>query len=138
MKTAFTIFLIIGFIGIAVFGVFAMNHGSGYGHSGCIAVTAQRADCPRGESALSFIAFHLDAFHGFTTAIFGDNSANALILLIALTFAAVVGIILRIRPFSATVEANYYHKQFLESRHFSPQRKFIHWLALRENSPSFV
>lgn len=136
MKTALTIFLITGFLGIAVFGVFAMNHGAGHSHSGCIAATAQGTDCPKEENAFQFLAFHLDAFRSFSTATFGDNLAGALLLLIALILTITVGVITSIYLTPPALATNYHRRQFLESYSFPFQRELTHWLALHENSPA--
>ena len=138
MRITLTLFLITGFIGVAVFGVFAMNHGSEHGHGGCIAATAQGIDCLKYEGVLSLIAFHLDAFRSFSTATFGDNIAHILLSLIALMSVIAIGIIARIH-LSHLPRATYYrHRQFLNSDYFPSQRKFIRWLAFRENSPSMA
>ncbi len=137
MKLALTIFLITGFIGIAVFGVFAMNHGSEHGHNGCIAATAKGVDCPKEEGAISFLNFHLDAFRSFSTATFGDNIAGALLLLIALILAVAGGVVASIHTAPPALAVNYHRRQFLESYSFPFQREFTHWLALHENSPAF-
>lgn len=136
MKATLTTFLIIGFIGIAVFGVFAMNHSSGHGHNGCIAATAKGMDCPKEENSLSFLNFHLDAFRSFSTATFGENLANAFLLLIALVLTAALGIAVSIRPAPPAFATNYRRRQFLESYSFPFQRELTHWLALHENSPA--
>lgn len=136
MKLALTSFLIIGFIGIAVFGVFAMNHGSGHSHNGCIAATVQGTDCPKEENSLSFLNFHLDAFRSFSTATFGEYLASALLLLIALVLTVAVGIIGIIHSAPPVLATNYRRRQFLESHSFPFQRELTHWLALHENSPA--
>lgn len=136
MRTAFTIFLIAGFVGIAVFGVFAMNHGSANGHNGCIAVTSQRAICPMGGSAFSFIAFHFKSFRSFTTAIFSDGLTGMTASLIVLFLISAIGFFVKINSSPLLIKTDYNFSRFLESNPFSPQQKLIHWLALRENSPS--
>lgn len=136
MKVALTIFLITGFLGIAVFGVFTMNHGAEHCHSGCIAATAQGTNCPKGENTLSFLNFHLDAFRSFSTATFGENLANALLLLVALVLTVALAVLASINPAPPALATNYHRRQFLESYSFPFQREFTHWLALHENSPA--
>ncbi|MBI4119271.1 MAG: hypothetical protein HY456_00300 [Parcubacteria group bacterium] len=130
MKAALIIFLITGFIAIAVFGVFAMGHGNEHSHNGCIAATAQGTDCPKEEGAFSFIAFHLEAFRSFSTATFGNNLASVLLLLIVSVLNVAVAL-----PAFAT---DHRRGQFLES--YSPpfQRELTRWLALHENSPAVL
>lgn len=132
MKSVFTILLIFSFLGIAVFGVFAMSHGAGYGHNGCIAATVNGQPCPEDNNPLQFLAFHLDAFRSFATATFGDHFASALFLLIALVLTVAVGIIGVIHPAPPTSATNYRCRQFLESYSFPFQREFTHWLTLHE------
>jgi hypothetical protein len=123
------------FLAIAVFGVFAMNHGSGHDHEeGCIAATAQGTYCPKEGSVLSFLNFHLDAFRSFSVATFGGNLVNIMSLLTALVLVF-FGIITSINPASGI---SYRRRQFLESYSFSFQREITHWLALHENSPAIL
>lgn len=136
MKIALTIFLITGFIGIAVFGVFAMNHGFDYGHGGCIAATAQGIDCPKEENSASFLNFHLNTFRSFSTATFSENLTSVLFLLIALVLISALGVIASISLVPPAFAANYRRRQFLESYSFPFQRELTHWLALHENSPA--
>ena len=134
MKSTFAIFLIFSFVGVAVFGVFAMNHGDS--HNGCLAKTAQKADCPKETGALPFLNFHLESFKNFSTATLTDNLANALLLLLALILATRLKFIANVQPTSPVFAANYHRRQFLESPSFPYQQKLTHWLALRKNSPA--
>lgn len=136
MKSAFTILLILSFVGIAVFGVFAMNHGDNYGHNGCLAKTAQKIDCPKATGAISFLNFHLDAFKKFSTATLADNFANALLLFLALILVIRLKIIANIQPASPVLVTNYHRRRFFESPSFPYQRELARWLALRKNSPA--
>ena len=136
MRIALTTFLIIGFVGVAVFSVFAMNHNSEHGYGGCIAAAAQRVDCLKDEGVLSLIAFHLDAFRSFSTATFVDTTMSILLLLTALIYATAVGIIAHSRS-SQILHTTYHHPgQFLDFYSFLFQQKLVRWLALHENSPS--
>lgn len=136
MKIALTLLLIIGFAGTAIFGVFAMNHGAAHGHEGCIAAAAQGTDCPREENAFSFLNFHSAAFQSFSTAIFGESIASALISFAVLALAAALGVFAKVSTEMPAFAAHSYRAQFLESCSLSFQQKFVHWLALHENSPS--
>ena len=137
MKLVLTTLLILGLLGIAVFGVFAMNHGSGYGHNGCIAATLQGADCPKGENALSFLTFHLGAFQSFSTAIFGQTILSLFLLVASLLLLArIVLSTLYITPEPSDLHSRFRH--FLELPASSFQKRIIRWLALHENSPAFL
>ena len=137
MRLVLTTLLIFGLLGIAVFGAFAMNHGSGYGHNGCIAATLHGADCPRGENTLSFLIFHLGAFQSFSIAVFGQTILSFFSLLAALLLLARIVI----SASYTTSESPGLHSRF---RHFlkmpvsSFQERIIRWLALHENSPAFL
>ncbi|OGN09413.1 MAG: hypothetical protein A3J46_01250 [Candidatus Yanofskybacteria bacterium RIFCSPHIGHO2_02_FULL_41_11] len=63
--------MILGFIGVAVFGFLAMGeHGPGHNFSGCIAALQGKADCSAFGGLVSFASFHLDAFKVFSSANF--------------------------------------------------------------------
>lgn len=130
-----TIFICLSFIGLAVFGFIGMNHGSGHGYNGCIAVMAKGVSCPEETNSLSFLNFHVNAFKSFSTAVFGGNALAALLFLAGL--GLLIGSRVAADIFSAPPRLIEYsrYKHFLES--FSPPRqKEFHWLALRENSPT--
>lgn len=138
MKSACAVIVIGSFFAIAVFGIFVMSHGPGHSHTGCIAATAGGADCPKGEGALSFIAFHLNALRSFSTATFGDNFANTLFMFAALALSIILGTVVRSGPGPRTPATNYHRRRSLGSHSFAYQREFTGWLALHENSPSFT
>lgn len=138
MKIALTIFLILGFLGIAVFGVFAMDfgmNGGEHGHDGCIAAIAQGGDCPKWQNSFSLLIFHLDAFRGFSTAVFSDYFANALVLLSILMPIAVFGFFAGMRRVTPELATNCRRISPAELSSFQARQKFMHWLALHENSP---
>lgn len=142
VKTMLTVFLIVGFLGIAVFGVFAMDFamdGGEHGHDGCIAATAQGGNCPGWQSGIALLIFHLDAFRGFSTAVFSDSFANAFLWLLGLMPLAVFGFFATARQMAPKLTTNYRHSGFVELSSFRTRQEFIHWLALHENSPqSFI
>lgn len=142
MRIILTTFLIAGFIGIAVFGVFAMDFamdGGEHGHDGCIAATLQGGDCPGWQSGLSLLIFHLDAFRGFSTAVFSDYFANAFVLLFGLMPIAVFGFFAGMRRAPSELATNCRRMSPAELSLFQTRQKFMYWLALHENSPqSFV
>lgn len=140
MKITLTIFLILGFVGIAVFGVFAMDfamNDGGYGHDGCIAATAQGGNCPGWQSGIALLIFHLDAFRGFSTAVFSDYFASAYVSLFAWLSIAVFGFFATARQMAPELTTNYRHSGFVELSSFQTRQEFINWLALHENSPQF-
>lgn len=137
MKSIFISFIVLSFVGIAVFGVFMMNDGSDYNHNGCIAATAQKMTCPEATNAASFLSFHFDAFQSFTTAIFGKSAANALLLFLLL-LAALSGTIaqkLRLKSLAAAFAARL---RLFKLRDYSFEQRLYGWLALHEKSPAFI
>ncbi|KKQ90745.1 MAG: hypothetical protein UT16_C0031G0006 [Candidatus Azambacteria bacterium GW2011_GWA2_39_10] len=68
MKFAFITFLIISFVGVAVFGFVSMIFGDTH-NGGCIASNRLGAFCPL-NSVFDFVVFHIGAFKYFSTAIF--------------------------------------------------------------------
>ena len=81
MKFAFAIFLLVGFVSIAVFGVFGM-HADMQNHNGagCIAATAAGADCPRQATPADSLAFHASFFKSFSSANFAGSVLSLLLL----------------------------------------------------------
>ena len=123
MRTAFTGFLVLSFIGVAVFSMFAMGDGA-HEHNGCIAAASQGFDC-QANSALSSIALHFDAFRNFSTAV-----TVALVLVLAAGFN--LGIYLHLPKLAG----DYYHRRFFESFFPPVDQEFTRWLSLLENSPA--
>lgn len=133
MNNALTLFVIFGFVLIAVFGFLSMSHGSG--HEKCIAVTASRIDCPEKLGALGNAVFHADVFKKFSTAILSENISSVLLFfyllaLIALFAGGISHISMREPYFAISM------KRALLSYRTLPRSKFISWLSLFENSPT--
>ena len=131
MKALFTTFLVVSFVGIAVFGALAMNHGAGHEAFGCIAAAANAVDCPEGANLFSLATFHFDAFKNFSNAIFGENVLNLLLLALALVF------VLAVTVFSSFFITPQPLRRLERTLGFFPQKQeLIHWLSLHENSPT--
>lgn len=135
MKSALTAFVAFSFVSIAVFGVFAMSHGAEHG-TGCIAAAAQGAECPQGESMLSFVTFHLGAFRGFSLATFGENVMSSLLLVFASLLSAGLGIVFLSLFESPRLVPS--QNLFQDSLISFQRQKLISWLALREHSPAVL
>jgi hypothetical protein len=129
--------VIFSFAAIAVFGVFAMNHGGEHSH-GCIAATAQGvADCPNQANPFAFLAFHLDAFKSFSTATVGSLLASALLVALALIFVSFLALFFKdTAPLLSRLQTHQRKRQ--ESFEFPFRLQLNHWLALHENSPSVI
>lgn len=137
MKTAVIIFLILGFLGAAVFGVFIMNDMSGHGHGGCIAATVNGGLCPEKYDAFQFVIFHLDFFKSFSAAIVNSGLASASLALLVLVLVAGMGVFANLRRMAPAFTANYFPGRFTASYSSPLQRKFVRWLSFHENSPAF-
>jgi len=126
MNKVFGAMLVFSFITLAAFGFSLMNHGES--HTGCIAAEAQSGDCPKNNNPAAFVAFHLDAFKKFSSAIF---SIFLPLLFIAFGF---------ISPQFAlgNFPSLFSHYGFSEANTIFTKKKLNRWLALHENSPSFV
>jgi len=136
MKFLFTATLLASFIGIAVFGAFGMNHASAQGHDGgCIAATAKGINCPEEANPIDSVAFHLDAYRGFSLATFGESAMSA--LLIAFASLLFIGGAFFSRHLFKLPQLALSRDRFSNS--FPPPQKteLTRWLALHENSPSF-
>jgi len=137
MKRSITTTIIIfSIIGIAVFGVFNMNHRQAHGmnQGNCIAATAKGMDCPKEADSIDFAAFHIDAYKGFSLAIFGKSAMS--MLLLAFSSWLFVGLALFSPHLFNPPQLAFYRYRFRDS-FFPPQKQQItRWLALHENSPA--
>ncbi len=122
MKDAFTLFLVVSFISIAVFGMLAVRH-SADEHGGCIAAFLNGTDCPL-KNGLGFIAFHWGALKSFTTSLpmFAALLAFALFFL-RLRFLSDIGPPALFLQTSGRRAARGSFGQYAK-------KKFIRWLAL--------
>lgn len=136
MSRFFTLLIIFSFIGIAVFGVFAMNHGVSHDH-GCLAAIARAADCPDNGSIFDFISFHLNTFKVFSTAVLGENFSSILLLVMFLLAVALDISAGKIFAFPQT-DSNLYQRNFYESFISLFKSQVNCWLALHENSPALL
>ena len=137
MKSAVTIFLIISFVFVAVFGVTGMNFGQNDMHN-CIAATVSGSDCPLETNSIDFVTFHLSVLKGFSKAVF-----DSLLLLSTFFGLAFVSIFVirrvvwdgKFKPplFVSATEL----KASMESS-INKRREFYRWLAMHENSPSLI
>ena len=127
-----SVLLLIGFVGLAVFGVFSMHAGMQDHGSGCVAATAQGMDCPK-NNPLSYLAFHFGALKGFSTAVFGNFMMVFLLLVFAFIYA--------FRPLSdlrARSSFEYAAWGLRRERSSLQGERIRHWLALHENSPGIA
>lgn len=135
MKYLLTTFLLAGFVSIAVFGIFGMHAGMQNHDGGCGAAIAQGTDCPKQSASLEYLTFHLDAFRGFSTVVFGENIMASLLTFVLLVIGAGTASLLgNLTPPQLDLAYSHYkqHKNFSSSS----QRQLLRWFALHENSPA--
>ena len=125
MKSVLSILLIIGFSGLTVFGLTLASHGSGHS-SICLAsaMSGAKAPCPQ-RDLIGFVNFHFNALKNLSLVV------TILLSIIGLGF--VFGRDRELPPVSFSSQ-----RQFKDSLTLFGGRKFIHWLKLHENSPSFA
>lgn len=132
MKPVLATALILGFSTIAVFGIFAMNHGGG-DHGGCIAAASQGRDCPVEGESFSFLNFHIDTYRNFATATFGEGVTALYAVLAFLMAGFYIGVLqsypnsLKLAGVSRRSREEFSDAPFLI--------RLNRWLALHENSP---
>ncbi|OHA09465.1 MAG: hypothetical protein A3B37_02060 [Candidatus Sungbacteria bacterium RIFCSPLOWO2_01_FULL_59_16] len=126
----------LGFVGVAVFGFTAFNHGGGHGHEGCLAAVANRLDCPVGSDARGFVSFHLDTFKSFSAGVLGTGSSAASLL--TALFLAAIGLGIALGNFLSPPEAGLSFRRCYSAAAFLLpfKRGLVRWLALHERSPA--
>ncbi|OGZ09197.1 MAG: hypothetical protein A3D65_03475 [Candidatus Lloydbacteria bacterium RIFCSPHIGHO2_02_FULL_50_13] len=129
------VFLVISFVGVAVFGFLGMVHADTNDHRGCIAAEMQRTNCPEGGNALDSVTFHLGALKDFSNAIFEVNIFATLLTLALLV--AMVGLRMT-RGNLASPQLRLAYSRHGQRKSFRPflERKLTRWLALHEDSPA--
>lgn len=110
MKSALTAFLILSFLGMAVFGFLTMSHDDGQKIDNCLAAKTKGTDC-------------IGAYKNFSLAV----------LAISLLFAAFL-----ISEANSLFPALEFSKKIFESLFAFFGNKTIRWLSLLENSPNFL
>ncbi len=132
-----SVFILMIFIGISVFGFWNMGHMASASHDGCIASTVTGVACPDEVNALSFLSFHVDAFLNFFTALVSTSFITLLLFVIATVPILIARLYRRffIQPFLRAHGARcvYFLKQFS----IQPLYAVLYWMALHEHSPSF-
>ena len=129
MKYTASLFLIFSFIAVAVFGFLVFDHAMGSMDGGCIATAIDGVACPM--NVVAFISHHVSAFKTFSNALTGP----------------ILGLLFLI----AAVSASLFYRRLLHLKHrfrsqrlchsqfdfHNSQKRFTHWLALLEHSPSY-
>jgi hypothetical protein len=132
MTRVATIYIVISFVSVAVFGFLGISFMNDH-HAACIVSTSSGAACP-GDSPISFINFHLNALKNFSTAVFSGNLfAGLLFLALALLFVR-LGWLTASSSARAVAIPRYFGQPI---DRFSAPLKFqlVSWLSLLEFSP---
>ncbi|HLC89674.1 MAG TPA: hypothetical protein VJG65_01810 [Patescibacteria group bacterium] len=133
MKLALITWLLISFIGIAVFGFLLMFHGTEHLPSGCIAANAAVASCLKDKGGLLIYAFHFDIFRSFSEAILISFFIS---LFLAFLFILQTSLwqknILKVAFPQISLAAEQGVINYLS------QRKLSHWLKFHQNSPTII
>ncbi|MEK7554375.1 MAG: hypothetical protein AAB518_00080 [Patescibacteria group bacterium] len=137
MKVYLISLLLIGFVAISVFGVFAMNHDNEeVSRHGCLAATTKGIDCPIEEAPIAYLAFHLGALKHFVAVSF----STVALLLHALVFLIVSIVLLSLSRKIGVSQSDLLYFRFPWLSPFNPvfARELTGWLALHENSPALT
>ncbi|MBI2100865.1 MAG: hypothetical protein HYT47_02495 [Candidatus Vogelbacteria bacterium] len=139
MKSLLAAILLVGFVGLAVFGFAEMIAPNGHGgldHRTCLASAVQNTDCPKEIGDWGTAFFHIAAFKFFST--FTLETTVSLSILLALITAALLLIsFFELSLVRASIPTNFYHQS--NRSKFNPTsnlQPFLRWLALKESSPT--
>lgn len=133
-----TLILLIGFIGMGLFGFIGMPHQmSEHSGSDCIAsFVVGNILCPDGNNYFSYAFYHIQAYQFFSNALI--SSFAAIFAVIALAFLLTF-VLKKIDTRLVLKNQIFYLKKRLteiSDSLISSLRNFIRWLSILENSPS--
>lgn len=134
--------LIASYIAIGAFGVFGMHtqgdmnmQGHDMPQSNCVGATATGVDCPKQANLIDFANFHINAFRGFSVAIFGQNILASILVLV--TWIAGIGLGALLASYLSLSQPHLAYSRYrLKQLSLSPQDQLLRWLSLHENSPA--
>lgn len=122
-------FLLVGILAVGVFGFLGMNPGMDHESGNCIASLVNVVTCPL--EGLSNAMYHINAYASFSSAIFFSP-----LVLLALTLFAFLALASP-ASFSLLPAQGRLTVRIRQTSLATPRNKFIRWLSLFENSPSF-
>lgn len=132
MKRTFAISLIVSIVAIAVFGALAMQHASEHGHVGCLAAATPAPACPTSDVVAMFL-LHAGILKGLLLAIVNGYAALALVSLLFIIVFVLMREQAGYSPIHRSPAPLFFFEKFSHS-----SAPFMRWLALHENSPSFI
>jgi hypothetical protein len=135
MKNLATLLLLVGFAGMAVFGLFVMDFAMGHDGGGCVASRLNGNDnlCPMNLMQMAF--HHVSAFQAFSLSTSAFSFTLGLIFL--LSFLSLSLLFIKILSFRPPIFLGRLQRGIPEPSLFQ-QQKIIRWLALFEHSPSII
>lgn len=128
-----SLLIIFGFLGVAVFGVLAMDHGR---IGGCLATIANGGFCPNVSNLLELISFYSGIFKSFSMAVLGQQALMAFLIILFMIEGA-LGRVTLIRQTNIFNNLCFLQNRFPERAALVYKKDFISWLALHENSPAY-
>ena len=133
MKYYLSLSLIIVFIGLSVFGFLAFNHDMANENGGCFASNISGTVCPL--DVINFVLHHVLALQIFSQALL-SSSFDLLISLIIISFLLPLWLWWRHHLLPPPHQFTSSRKRNFGVNFRLNQLKFIHWLALFEQSPA--
>jgi len=136
MKSIVSALVLVSFLALAGFGLFAMGHDAGHGNGWCVIANPQGALCG-GENPLAVVRSHVEAFMSVLAAVSDSFSAQAALFIVGI-FAALAGIRLFVgeRNFFADGITFSFFRQAHIPLIVPSEQRIRQWLAFRTNSPS--
>lgn len=132
MKYFIALIVILGIIGIGIFGFFIMNHDMNHSSGNCVASIINNTVCP--SDAISAILHHITAYEIFSQAIV--NSTSFVIIATLLLLAIVVMLMVKMFLLTPLILFSEFLVWRRDEHSATNQRKLIRWLSLLKNSPA--
>lgn len=138
MKFIVATLVMVSFLALAGFGLFAMGHDAGHGTGWCVIANPQGALC-NGENALAVVRSHVEAFMSAFLAVFDSFGAEAALFIVTI-FAALAGIRFFAggRNFFVDGIAFSFFRQAHIPLVVPSEQEILRWLRLRETSPTVL
>ena len=135
MKKYITTLVFISFLGLAVFSIPAFNHKmSDPMDNGCIGSKIDNTSCP--TNLMAAVIHHISVYQAFFNAL--APSINSLILLTLLALVVVSILLFDKDILNLKLKFLYQRLKDFELIIHKARQKFVSWLSLLENSPSFL
>ena len=136
MKTLGVVFILISFVGMAVFSIWGMSAHTNHTNniSACLGSLTQGTVCPDGNPAAS-VGFHLNSFRVFSTSLLESGLYSFFILMFSLMSVFLLFFIF-FTPLYLPLASFASRLKIFETTCSPFKREKIFWNSLHENSPS--